>query len=179
VSNISLVPLNKIEKEILEYLKQNLSKIFDAEVDERPPIGVPKSYDKRRRQYLSWPFLEALSEIRLSSEYVLGITEVDLFVPQLNFIFGEAAPMLGIAVISLARLHPSFYGLKEDREILKQRALKEAVHELGHLFGLKHCPDPKCVMHFSNTLMDTDIKGYNFCPSCGSKIDIAKKGKFL
>lgn len=166
VLDISLVSFNKIEPHIIYYLKDNLEKIFDTVVKEGPSLDIPKSYDQKRKQYLSWPFLEALSKLKLASQCVLGVAEVDLFVPELNFIFGEAAPRFGIAVISLARLHQHFYGLPEDTSILKQRALKEAVHEIGHLLGLNHCKDPKCVMHFSNSLVDTDIKEHRFCSSC-------------
>jgi len=170
VLDISLVTFNKIEPHIIYYLKDNLEKIFDTAVNEGPSLNIPKSYNRLRKQYLSWPFLEALSKLKLAAGYVLGITEVDLFAPELNFIFGEAAPRLGIAVISLARLHQHFYDLPEDISILKQRALKEAVHEIGHLLGLNHCKDPKCVMHFSKNLVDTDIKGHLFCSSCQKKM---------
>lgn len=177
--DISLTTFNKIEPHIIPHLKGNLEGIFGTVVSQKPSLNIPKSYNQKRKQYLSWPFLDALSNVKLTSEYVLGVTEVDLFVPELNFIFGEAIPRLGIAVISLARLHQHFYGLPEDIDILKQRALKEAVHEIGHLLGLNHCKDPKCVMHFSNSLVDTDIKEHRFCLSCQKKIDIAKKDQWL
>ncbi len=81
---------------------------------------------------------------------------MDLTVPGLNFVFGLADPARGAAVISLARLYPEFYGQPRDPRRFKERAVKEAVHELGHLLGLGHCPDPACVMSFSNSLADTD-----------------------
>ncbi|RMD53346.1 MAG: archemetzincin, partial [Nitrospirae bacterium] len=95
---------------------------------------------------------------------------VDLYADGLNFVFGEADILRGVAIISLTRLHQSFYGLPEDRGLFIERALKEAVHELGHLYGLRHCPDPHCVMHFSNSLLDTDKKSYKFCAICRRKL---------
>jgi len=91
---------------------------------------------------------------------------VDLFAPGLNFVFGQAAVGGRICVVSLARLRPSFYGEEDDEDLLRLRAIKESVHELGHTFGLEHCPHRECVMHFSNCLEDTDIKGVFPCPSC-------------
>jgi archaemetzincin len=82
---------------------------------------------------------------------------VDLYVPRLNFVFGEADPQRGVAVFSLARLHTP------DRDRFVHRAATEAVHELGHTYGLTHCNDPHCVMWFSNTLAETDRKGTGLC----------------
>jgi archaemetzincin len=73
-------------------------------------------------------------------------------------------------VIALIRLYPKFYGLREDRGKFLQRVVKEAVHELGHTYGLGHCKDQRCVMAFSNSLADTDTKGQAFCQKCRSKL---------
>jgi archaemetzincin len=94
------------------------------------------------------------------------VTEHDLYGPSLNFVFGEADLGNRVAIISLSRLSPGFYGFSEDVERFQERALKEAVHELGHTYGLGHCSNPLCVMHFSNSLLDTDIKKATFCPEC-------------
>ena len=74
------------------------------------------------------------------------------------------------ALISLRRLRQEFYSLPGDNDLFLERALKEAVHELGHTYGLDRCPDPTCVMHFSNSLRDTDLKGPNLCPVCQEKV---------
>jgi len=94
---------------------------------------------------------------------VLGILDVDLYTEGLNFIFGQADLSGRLALISIIRLRQEFYGLKPDEEIFRKRVIKEAVHELGHTLGLRHCHDSYCVMHFSNSLRDTDIKSENFC----------------
>jgi archaemetzincin len=92
------------------------------------------------------------------------LVDHDLYVPGLNFVFGEASQK--VAVISFTRLRQEFYHLPEDRGLFHRRALTEAVHELGHTYGLQHCKNPHCVMFFSNTLMDTDRKGPEFCTEC-------------
>jgi archaemetzincin len=96
----------------------------------------------------------------------LGVTEVDLYTPELNFVFGEASPATQSAIFSLARLNPQAYGEPKDDALLIRRALKEALHELGHIFGLHHCENESCVMWFSNNLAETDRKGTDFCPKC-------------
>ncbi|MFQ6038426.1 MAG: hypothetical protein ACE5LV_07400 [Candidatus Aminicenantales bacterium] len=99
-----------------------------------------------------------------------------MYVPQLNFVFGEAELEGHFDVISLIRLRQSFYGLPENRGLFLERAVKEAVHELGHTFGLRHCPDPRCVMHFSNSLLDTDRKEASFCTRCRKLLKERKEG---
>jgi archaemetzincin len=103
-------------------------------------------------------------------ERVVGIADVDLYVPRLNFVFGEADIVSGTAIVSLCRLRPEYYGLAPDEASFLERATKEIVHELGHTFGLGHCPNNKCVMHFSNSLADTDLKEAHFCSKCRPKI---------
>ncbi|WP_456423457.1 archaemetzincin family Zn-dependent metalloprotease [Thermococcus sp.] len=134
------------------------------------PFSV--AFNPSRGQYLGRVFLPTLSALRerLNAKAVLGITELDLYEEGLNFIFGVANPSLGSAVVSLHRLRNEFYGLQPDEEVLLERAIKEAMHELGHVFGLSHCPNRRCVMHFSNSLLDTDFKGPTYCPRCEEKL---------
>jgi archaemetzincin len=95
---------------------------------------------------------------------------VDLYVSQLNFVFGEAAVDGRISIISLYRLRPEYYGTPQNGELLTERAVKEAIHELGHTFGLHHCPDPRCVMCFSNSIADTDRKSAGFRGECAEQL---------
>jgi archaemetzincin len=104
-------------------------------------------------------------------DVLLGVAAVDLYAPSLNFVFGQADPASMVAVISVARLRPSFYGLQDDDRVLHLRAGKEAVHELGHLFRLRHCVNPRCVMFFSNSLADTDLKEDKFCDRCRRRLN--------
>jgi archaemetzincin len=103
---------------------------------------------------------------------ILGVTEVDLFIPIFTFVFGEAQVGSSLALTSTHRLQQQFYGLPEDRESLFARAEKEAVHELGHAFGLPHCRSFDCVMRFSNSVEEVDLKACNFCQLCEAKLTI-------
>jgi archaemetzincin len=171
-TQICILPIGDIDKGLLEYLKSNLADIFPGEVrilgSQRLPSGA---YNSRRRQYHSTTILEKLGRLKPDDcQRLLGIIDVDLYVPDLNFVFGEADPGQGNCIISLTRLRQSYYGYPEDEALFKKRALKEAVHELGHTWGLGHCRDSRCVMYFSNSLLDTDNKGFEFCSRCRARV---------
>jgi len=122
-----------------------------------------------RQQYWSTPILERLEEMRPPDyDHILGVTEVDLCIPILTFVFGEALLERPPALISLHRLRPTFYGLPDDPELTLNRATREAVHELGHTWGLVHCQEYACVMHVSRVADEIDLKGPGFCPSCAA-----------
>ena len=103
------------------------------------------------------------------ADKLLGVATVDLYVPSLNFVFGEAECPGEVSVISMFRLDPKFYDQRDDK-LLFHRTVKEAVHELGHTFGLIHCGHPNCVMFFSNSIYDTDLKNEGFCCRCGQMV---------
>jgi archaemetzincin len=133
-------------------------------------MPLPKdSFNPKRNQYFS---KEVLKMLRAIHPYhlgpILGVTNQDLNVPDLNFVFGEADPASQVAVIS-----NGVRGVKK-RKLFHERAIKEAVHEVGHIYGLGHCANPDCVMRFSNSLSDTDKKGPEFCEGCKTKIDLRK-----
>jgi archaemetzincin len=164
--NLEIISFGQIEDYVLDYLKAKLSEIFSAEVFLGNPQPLPEyAYNKQRGQYLSSLILDKLAKPK-SHQKILAVIDKDLYVPELNFVFGEADPLNGICIISIIRLRQSYYGLKEDKDLFLKRSLKEAVHEIGHLLNLGHCPNSKCVMHFSNCLLDTDIKDYRFCTNC-------------
>ncbi|MBN1677892.1 MAG: archaemetzincin family Zn-dependent metalloprotease [Candidatus Thermoplasmatota archaeon] len=110
--------------------------------------------------------LSEVCRLRLANDkdVALGLTNQDTFVPELNFVFGLASADSRCAVVSTSRLRHT------DASIYSARVLKESMHELGHTQGLRHCPNPFCVMHFSNSLEDTDRKSYEFCTICATKV---------
>lgn len=152
------------------YLGIRLEGIYGYPCRIAPPVMVPEiSYNADRDQYNAAVIVEKIMEkMRIDAEKLLCVVDVDLFVSGLNFVFGLAAS--NAAIISLVRLRPECYGEKKNEYMLRERALKEAIHELGHTFGLHHCHDIRCIMHFSNRLEDTDIKGPDFCKACSAKI---------
>ena len=154
----------------MERLKNSVGGIFNCPVEiGAGPGDLAQAYNPQRKQYFSSKLLASLEKPE-GAERVVGVTEVDLYVPRLNFVFGEADARSGTAIVSLCRLRQEYYGLAPDESLFLERATKEVVHELGHTFGLGHCHNNKCVMHFSNSLADTDLKEANFCTGCRPKI---------
>ena len=163
---IFIVPVGKIQWWLLSAVKDYLQELFHKETVIADEISPPfELLNRDRGQLSSTGLLEAIAK-RGYNGMVLGVIDLDIFVPGLNFVFGEADPAEGVAVISITRLKEEFYGRDVDQDLLLERTLKEAVHEIGHLYGLRHCPDPDCVMHFSNSIIDTDRKSRDFCATC-------------
>ncbi len=165
---IQIMPLGRIDDDILKNISTPLEKIFHCRVDIVGGMPVPLgSYNLKRKQYYSTEILNEMLAVKGEKiERALWIADVDLYVPELNFVFGEADISSGTAVISLTRLREEFYGAPGNKKLLTERTLKEAVHELGHTYGLGHCHDHGCIMFFSNSLRDTDSKGPGFCNIC-------------
>ena len=154
----------------MEELKDRVGGIFHCPVEiEAGFSDLAQAYNPERKQYFSSKLLAFLGKSE-GEERVVGIADVDLYVPRLNYVFGEADTVSGTAIVSLYRLRQEYYGLAPDEALFLERAAKEIVHELGHTFGLGHCPNNKCVMHFSNSLADTDLKEAHFCDKCRPKI---------
>ena len=167
-NKIVIIPLGDVDYGMMNKLATSLVSIFNAGVDILQGMKTPQeAYNRKRGQYYSTVILNKLELLRANPrEKILGVIDEDLYVPSLNYVFGEADPLSKVAVISLYRLKQENYGICDEENLYFSRLTKEAVHELGHLVGFKHCPNPKCVMYFSNSLMETDRKTEKFCDNC-------------
>ena len=165
--NIEIVSFGPVDPAVLGYLKKNLSEIFKTQVSIGKSYGLADfAYNKDRKQYLSTAIIKNLPRPNDVTPKTLAVIDKDLYVPELHFVFGEAYLLKGTCIISVTRLRQSYYGLTDNNDLFLKRTLKEAVHEIGHLFNIGHCPNPLCVMHFSNSLPDTDRKDFHFCDNC-------------
>ena len=178
MSFVSLVPIYFSERQaLLGQLSDCIECTFRLSVRLRPPWFDPEiSFDPSRGQYNSTLLLAQL--LRGPSDgalRVLGVTSLDLFVPILTYVFGEAQLNGRAAVVSIERLRNEAYGLPSDETLLRTRLEKEAIHELGHTFGLLHCLDSTCVMHSSTYAEQIDIKYGHFCTTCRGNVGTDKR----
>jgi archaemetzincin len=140
---------------------------FGGPVREMELPGLDFAYDPGRQQYGSIPVLEMLVRVCPDDAWkMLAVTDRDLYIPVLTFVFGQAQLGGRVAVLSLARLRQEFYGFAANRELFVERAAKEALHETGHMLGLVHCADRNCAMSLATNVRQIDGKQAAFCAGC-------------
>jgi len=163
-----IIPTGPIDNKILQYARMELEKRFNVVVDIGKQLEEPAyAFHKHKKQYNSTKILKRIHNLRLTGyDRILGIADVDLYIPERTFVFGGADVKKKVAIISLTRLRQKYYDLPEDSALFRERIIIEAVHELGHTYGLYHCKNNKCVMFLSNTIRDTDHKGADLCSNC-------------
>lgn len=166
--SIELVPLAAGVQLSLPVLAADLADVLKLPVHVTSlRIDMEQAYDSSRRQYHSTRVLSLLVDHAAPGDSrLLGVTALDLFVPVLTYVFGQAQLGNRAGVFSFHRLRNEQYGLPASGEILQDRALKEALHELGHTFGLRHCFDTPCAMNASTYVEDIDLKPAHYCASC-------------
>jgi archaemetzincin len=156
----------------IERLRHQIETRFHTKVNvSRCNFDYRGFLDLHRRQYSSSAIIERLEQdLPATAAKVLAVTGLDLYIPVLTFVFGEARLNGRCAVVSSYRLDNKFYGLPHNPMLLQERLLKEAIHELGHTFGLYHCHDPECVMKSSTYVEEIDFKSSRFCDKCSDKL---------
>ncbi len=172
--------VSKLDNNTISTLANDISKEFEnikvtiatvANDSNLVQLKKTSSFDKSRNQWYSAKLLVCFFEQFRPNKHtkILFILDVDAYSDGLNYVLGEAYPKGGLGIIYLPRIRQQFYGLKPNDQLFYGRMVKESVHELGHVFGFVHCQSPRCLMHFSNSLADTDTKGRSFCSSCKDK----------
>lgn len=168
MNSIYLIPFGIIDPDVIAPLEVCLWQVFGYDVKRLPALAEPEAaFTPATGQWNSTLLLKELLRVKPTDAVrVLGITEHDLFIPMLSFVFGHAQLNGPAAVISLARLRQEFYRLPVNPALFHHRAMKEAVHELGHTFGLIHCADTRCSMSLSNGIRQVDQKEAELCTDC-------------
>jgi len=190
--NINIIILNDISRNILKYLKKNLALVFKRNVIISKHIIIPSTlFNNDKKQYDGRRLLKFLTEnitLKEVKDINLAIFDRDLYKGNLDYVFSLASPFPKIAVISIMRMHPHFNedyflkGLKKrksgkfpllmqklnsaEKKLYYERILKEAVHGIGHTFGLLHCSSKNCIMYPSIASEDIDSKDIVFCRAC-------------
>jgi archaemetzincin len=175
---IGVLRIGQIDSNTAKRIQESISTILTQTtcmtIDEEIPLPE-KAFDEARKQHRSDVILKKVRSYAEKSRFdrVLGVVDVDVFAPKLNFVFGQADYDGRAALISLWRLKPEYYGDLPNEQLFHERSVKEAVHELGHTLGLEHCSNVFCVMHFSRSIYDTDVKHSLFCDRCSVKAEAA------
>jgi archaemetzincin len=162
------------DRELMAHVRLHLARAFGRPAAPWDGAARPRhAFDPRRRQHASGTILRWLLEAGPPAGKVLGVTDRDLFIPILTYVFGEAQLGGRAAVVSLARL-------AEDVElfgpqVLVERLAKEAVHEVGHTFGLVHCDVKGCVMGRSPAVREVDEKGVAPCAECRARLAAGRR----
>jgi archaemetzincin len=165
---LHILPIGNVEDGLLKDLRPVIEETFGVPSKVLPVRLDPEfAFHGERQQYHSSEILQRMqSFLNADSWRMLGISAVDLYIPILTFVFGEAQMGGPCAVVSAHRLRQEFYGLPPDRELFRQRVIKEAVHEVGHTLNLTHCEDYRCVMASSHAVEWIDLKERTLCPAC-------------
>lgn len=173
---VKLVPVGELSSWVPEELRGLLPAPFRERLSASlsSTLEVPARTRRRGEQYEASSFLSEV--LRQREGRVLALTEVDLYSPGLNFVFGLAQYPGRGALVSLRRLDPRFYGGKWNKRLFLERLVKEATHELGHTLGLGHCRRG-CVMSFSNSILEVDAKGGAFCPLCWGRLEASLRAE--
>jgi archaemetzincin len=166
MSNLNLLCLSFQESHLLPQITSILSEILSLPVKlGKINPNLSQYYQKERDQYDAARILSDFEDNFSGGKSVL-ITSVDLYIPIFTFVFGLAKLKGNAAIVSTHRLNSTYYGLPKDEDLLKQRLIKEVIHELGHLQNLRHCANYHCVMASSTMADDLDVKGDEYCLSC-------------
>jgi len=168
---IRLLSVGKVDVLLLQTLRSAIPRClpYACEILAEELNPAP-AYHIERLQYHSSEILERMQPLVRPEDWrLLGVTGVDLYIPILKYVFGEAQIGGPCALVSLHRLRQEFYGLEPDVEMLNQRLLKESIHELGHTFNLRHCQDYRCGMASAHSVEWIDLRESTLCESCRTR----------
>jgi archaemetzincin len=164
---VLLVAFGTVSPKLIAAAAEALRATLDVPSRVAPSLDRPQyAFNKDRGQYHATAILRRLSALRARAAPVVGVVDVDLFLPDAAYVIGDADRDAGAAVFSLARLGHA------DAEKVRRRVQVETVHAAGHLLGLSHCSDFRCAMFFSRDAADSDRKGPGPCASCRAALGL-------
>ncbi len=170
---VHLLPVGTITAPLLEHLCEAIPRGLPVRCEIVPMhLDPAPSYHAERQQFHSSEILQRMQRLVRPRDWrFLAVAEVDLYIPILKYVFGEAQMGGPCAVVSTFRLRQEFYGLERDDSLLRERLLKEAIHELGHTLQLRHCQDYQCAMASSHSVEWIDLRGNRLCDACRYELE--------
>ncbi len=170
MNSIYILEVGRVDDLDWRKLENGLVKIFNFKIKKIGPVDVPDfAFNSEKNQYDAEKILLDTQNINFDDlEKILVVTEKDIFALEYNYIFGQGDCPGRQSIVSIFRL------LDKDKNLFEERVLKEAIHELGHNFGLSHCPIKTCPMYFSNNAVDTDLKEIELCEKCNNLLKMVK-----
>jgi archaemetzincin len=176
LASITLVSFGYFGKDILEKTAEAVTHEYSLPVAIKDGhLDLGEFYDSARRQYNGNSLLKQIDIlVQPDSLKTIGLFNVDLFIPILTFIFGQAFLGGRTGIASIYRLNNERYGMAADSDLMLERFKKEVIHEIGHTFGLIHCQNSACVMKSSTYVEDIDQKGEHLCLTCRASLKIEK-----
>lgn len=178
---VRLLPVGKVEKTLLGQLRSCISSRLRIRCEVAQfELDPSLAYHAERQQFYSSEILQSMHVMpRPKDCHLLGVTSVDLYIPILKYVFGEAQLGGPCALVSFHRLRQEFYGLDRDDALLGERLVKECIHELGHTLDLRHCADYRCLMASSHAVEWIDLRENSFCESCRAQVDLQRSPEKL
>jgi archaemetzincin len=171
---VRLVPAGDVDPSMVDAVRLAVIRQYNVACrDARKPLDIAFAFHPERGQYHSTLIIERLAQVDTTDDVIVAVTGLDLFIPILKYVFGEAQLGGRIAVISYHRMLQPFYGLPAEPELTASRLAKTAVHELGHTLGLTHCDDYDCVMAASHSVEWLDVKGAALCSTCANVLNFS------
>lgn len=165
--SIALSPIGDFDTALLEKLCKAVHHAFGIPARTHLLLeDIRFAWNVERRQFHSTPILERLAATTPPwAMKVAALVKVDLYIPILTYVYGEAQLRGRACVVSTFRLSEGLPPLTAEATF-QDRVNKEIIHELGHTFNLRHCVDPSCIMHYCRTESDVDRKSDNLCRYC-------------
>ena len=173
MKTLHLLPIGTVDGSLLEYLREAIPKRLRVPCEVLPGnlLDPGFAYHPERQQFHSSEILGRMMGLRRVDGWrLLSVTDLDLYIPILRYVFGEAQMGGPCAVVSTFRLRQEFYGLERSDDLLRDRLLKECIHELGHTLSLRHCEDYRCVMASSHAVEWIDLRDSVMCESCQNAV---------